>query len=166
MSRPARNPAQAKKTRAAALRRNLAAVLKVVEPAATQPPAAAAVQVTSEVAATPAVVATPETVPANNNMTKSEAFYLKLDASCTLRETADLQFSLVAASGEPLVVDGSGVERVDTAGLQLLVALARRQRSHGGAFEWKAVSAELLKCGHRLGLQQELGLPAMEGAAP
>ncbi len=65
----------------------------------------------------------------------------KLDASCTLREAADLQFSLVAASGDPVVVDGSAVERIDTAGLQLLVALARRQQQGGRRLEWKAASA-------------------------
>jgi anti-anti-sigma regulatory factor len=90
----------------------------------------------------------------------SDAFYLKLDASCTLRESADLQFSLVAAGGDPVVVDGSGVERVDTAGLQLLVALARRQRQAGRRLEWKAASPELRKCGERLGLVEALGLSA------
>jgi phospholipid transport system transporter-binding protein len=147
MSKPARNAATSGKARAA-LRRNLASVLKVVEPAATALP----------------VLPTAENPSNNEIMAKPDAFYLKLDASCTLRETADLQFSLVAASGESLVVDGGGVERVDTAGLQLLVALARRQRNQGSSFEWKAISAELLKCGHRLGLQQELGLPAATGA--
>lgn len=97
-------------------------------------------------------------------MAQPQPFNLKLEASCTLRESADLQFSLVAASGEPLVVDGGGVERVDTAGLQLLVALVRRQRSVGGSLTWKAVSAELRKCSERLGLQQELGLPVLAGA--
>jgi phospholipid transport system transporter-binding protein len=96
----------------------------------------------------------------------SDAFYLKLDASCTLRETADLQFSLVAASGDPVVVDGSAVERVDTAGLQLLVALVRRQQLSGRRLEWKAASPELVKCGERLGLLEALGLAAGAGATP
>lgn len=96
----------------------------------------------------------------------ADAFYLKLDSCCTLRESADLQFSLVAANGNPVVVDGSAVERIDTAGLQLLVALARRQQQAGRGFEWKAASAEIIKCGERLGLIGALGLSAGNGATP
>ena len=92
----------------------------------------------------------------------ADPFYLKLDASCTLRETGDLQFSLVAARGDPVVVDGSGVERIDTSGLQLLVALVRRQQQGGGRVEWKAVSPELAKCSERLGLNGALGLSGTE----
>jgi ABC-type transporter Mla MlaB component len=108
----------------------------------------------------PALVAPATAVPA------SDAFFLKLDASCMLRDTADLQFSLVAANGDPVVVDGSAVERVDTAGLQLLVALARRQQQNGRRLEWKAASSELMKCGERLGLIGALGLAGGAGAAP
>jgi phospholipid transport system transporter-binding protein len=114
----------------------------------------------------PPVVAPAPVVPAAAPGPASDAFYLRLDASCTLRETADLQFSLVAATGDPVVVDGSAVERVDTAGLQLLVALAHRQRQGGRRLEWKAASPELLKCGERLGLTEALGLPAGAGATP
>lgn len=95
----------------------------------------------------------------------ADAFLLALESSCTLREIADLQFSLVAARGDPLVIDGGSVERVDTAGLQLLVALARRQQQAGGRLEWKAVSPELLKSSERLGLAGALCLPA-SGEAP
>ncbi len=91
----------------------------------------------------------------------ADPFYLKLDVSCTLRESADLQFSLVAASGDPVVVDGGDVERVDTAGLQLLVALVRRQQRAGRRLSWKAASPTLLKCGDRLGLTEALGLSSL-----
>jgi phospholipid transport system transporter-binding protein len=110
--------------------------------------------------AAPAPVVAPAATPSG------DAFYLKLDASCTLRETADLQFSLVVATGDPVVVDGSAVERIDTAGLQLLVALARRQQQGGGRLEWKAASPELVKCGARLGLIEALGLPTGAGDTP
>lgn len=90
----------------------------------------------------------------------ADPFYLKLDASCTLREVADLQFSLVAANGDPVEIDGGSVERIDTAGLQLLVALARRQQQAGRRLTWKSSSQALLKCGERLGLMETLGLAA------
>jgi anti-anti-sigma regulatory factor len=95
----------------------------------------------------------------------ADRFYLTLDASCTLRETADLQFSLVAANGNPLVVDAGAVQRIDTAGLQLLVAMARRQQAAGRRLEWKAVSPELRQCSSRLGLDGALGLSAAGDAA-
>lgn len=88
----------------------------------------------------------------------ADPFYLNLEANCTLRETADLQFSLVAARGNPVVVDASGVRRIDTSGLQLLVALALREQAAGRRLEWKAASDELRKCSRRLGLDEALGL--------
>ncbi len=89
-----------------------------------------------------------------------------LDASCTLRETVDLQRSLAGASGDPVVLDGGNVERIDTAGLQLLVALACRQQHRGQRLEWSAASTELLKCGERLGLIDALGLRGIAGGMP
>jgi len=106
---------------------------------------------TRQVAAAPPPPAAPAPDP----------FHLQLDASCTLRESGDLQFSLVAANGDPLLVDGGGVERIDTAGLQLLVALVRRQTQAGRRLIWKAASPALLKCTERLGLSEALGLAAM-----
>jgi ABC-type transporter Mla MlaB component len=96
-----------------------------------------------------------------------ESFQLKLDAGCTLRDCTDMQFSLVAADGDPVVVDGSAVERIDTAGLQLLVALARRQRDAGRGLTWQSASRELLRCGRRLGLIDALGLSTLaDGDSP
>ena len=93
-------------------------------------------------------------------------FYLKLDPCCTLREAADLQRSLLAADGNPVVVDGSAVERIDTAALQLLVALVNRQHRAGRRLEWKAASPEILSCGRRLGLIGALDLAGGGGAVP
>jgi ABC-type transporter Mla MlaB component len=88
---------------------------------------------------------------------------LALDASCTLREAAALQASLVAAASDadPLTLDGGAVQRIDTAGLQLLVALARHQAAAGHRLEWQAASSELLRCSDRLGLIDALGLTSL-----
>jgi len=108
--------------------------------------------------AEPEVVVAPiEETPA----ARSDPFYLNLEPSCTLRESADLQFSLVAASGDPVVVDGSAVERIDTAGLQLLVALARREQDAGRKLQWQAASPVVIKSSARLGLVEALGLGAL-----
>jgi ABC-type transporter Mla MlaB component len=109
------------------------------------------------------VAAQADAVPAAPS---TDAFFLTLDASCTLRETADMQFSLVVATGDPVVVDGGAVERIDTAGLQLLVALVRRQQQAGRRLEWKAVSRELRTCGERLGLIEALGIAPAAGDTP
>ncbi|RYG87049.1 STAS domain-containing protein, partial [bacterium] len=53
-----------------------------------------------------------------------------LDPQCTLREAEAMKVALQAAedtSGD-FVVDGGAVERIDTAGLQLLVAFTGRLR--------------------------------------
>jgi ABC-type transporter Mla MlaB component len=91
----------------------------------------------------------------------ADIFRLKLEPSCTLRDSADLQFSLVAANGDPVVIDGSAVERIDTVGLQLLVALARRQQEAGRKLTWEAASPAVLGGSARLGLNEVLGLGAL-----
>ena len=95
----------------------------------------------------------------SDSLTK-DSFLLKLESGCTLRDAADLQFSLTAANGDPLVIDGTDVQHIDTAGLQLLVALAQRQKQAGGRLEWKGVSQELARCSRRLGVDEALGLDA------
>jgi anti-anti-sigma regulatory factor len=95
-----------------------------------------------------------------------EPFQLRLEPGCTLRDSVDLQFSLVAADGDPVVVDGSAVEHIDTAGLQLLVALARHQREVGRGLSWRSASPELLRCARRLGLIEALGLSGLADGVP
>ncbi len=91
-----------------------------------------------------------------------------LDASCTLRDSTEMLFNLVAARvrGDAIVVDGGAVLRIDTAGLQLLVALARDEAAAGRPLAWQAASPELLLCSRRLGLLGALGLEALDGVTP
>lgn len=137
--------------------------------------AAATVQTTAPAMAAVAAVApvttvapvTEEIVTVTDAPALADAFFLTLPADCTLRDSADLQFSLMIANGNPLVVNGSEVQRIDTAGAQLLVALAQRQRNADRPLEWKAASPELLSCSQRLGLLDVLGLAALAaGDAP
>lgn len=88
---------------------------------------------------------------------------LRLETSCTLREASDLHFSMLGIRQDagPFRIDGSAVERVDTAGLQLLVCFARARAAAGGTIEWTAVSPELARCVSRLGLGDILGLPSI-----
>ena len=102
--------------------------------------------------------------PAGGN---SGALKLQLQADCTLRQAAALQSSLRAFDAGPhgAVLDGSAVQRIDTAGLQLLVAFARREAGAGRALSWAAASAVLRDAGARLGLAGVLALPAVEDAS-
>jgi anti-anti-sigma regulatory factor len=59
-----------------------------------------------------------------------------------------------------MVLDGSRVERVDTASVQLLTALCLSLRAKGTAFTWKEPSAVLMDSARQLGLAESLGLEA------
>jgi anti-anti-sigma regulatory factor len=90
---------------------------------------------------------------------------LTLEAGCTLRDSTDMQFLLLAADcgTEKVLIDGSQVEHVDTAGLQLLVAFAQAQAKSGRSLQWSGVSEPLLRSSRRLGLDGPLGIAAPAG---
>ena len=96
----------------------------------------------------------------------NEPSHLKLESVCTLREAADLHFALLAAdaSASPFRINGGAVDRIDTAGLQLLTSFIRQRSGSGVEVTWSATSAELTRCANRLGLQAELRLPAVAKA--
>ena len=88
--------------------------------------------------------------------------HLTLEAGCTLRDSIDMQFLLLAAdcgSGK-VIVDGTQVEHIDTAGLQLLVAFAQAQAKAGRALQWSGASEQLLRSSLRIGLDAVLGITA------
>jgi phospholipid transport system transporter-binding protein len=89
---------------------------------------------------------------------------LTLAADCTLREAAILKtllLSTVSPAGE-VIIEGGAVERIDTAGLQLLVAFARREAAAGRRLAWQSASAELRGASERLGLLDCLGLDCLD----
>jgi ABC-type transporter Mla MlaB component len=81
-----------------------------------------------------------------------------------LREAADLKallLSTVPPAGE-VIIEGGAVERIDTAGLQLLAAFARREAAAGRCLAWQSASAELRGASARLGLLDCLGLEGLD----
>jgi len=58
----------------------------------------------------------------------------------------------------PFELDGSAVERVDTAALQVLIAFARESRNRDIELEWSDVSNSLRSACSLLGLAHELGM--------
>lgn len=60
--------------------------------------------------------------------------------------------------GGRVVVDATAVERADTAGLQLLLALAEAARLQGVDLRWQGVSQDLKESLGLLGLTEFLGV--------
>ncbi|HXC60796.1 MAG TPA: STAS domain-containing protein [Steroidobacteraceae bacterium] len=85
---------------------------------------------------------------------------LKLESTFTLRDANDMLFQLLAVDfgDAEVLVDGGGVERIDTAGLQMLIAFARHHAARGKSLNWSAVSPELLRSSRLLGVTEALHL--------
>jgi anti-anti-sigma regulatory factor len=85
---------------------------------------------------------------------------LKLQPHCTLREAAALKTQLLEQLelGRDVILDGGAVEKIDTAGLQLLAAFSRHLGECGRHLEWTAVTPELLRAGAQLDLAELIGL--------
>jgi len=85
---------------------------------------------------------------------------ITLEASVDVSMAAELRGTLdMALGGEgPLTVDAGAVERVDTAGVQLLLALRQESARRGRPLQWRAASPALRETAARLGLANALGL--------
>jgi phospholipid transport system transporter-binding protein len=80
--------------------------------------------------------------------------------SPTIRTVTSLQAELAVRLDESgaVQIDGSAVDRVDTAALQLLAVFVRDLRAEARAVEWVGCSAGLRKAANGLGLSMALGL--------
>ena len=86
---------------------------------------------------------------------------IRLPADCRMAAQASLKAQLEEAlqQGE-IVLDVEGLERVDTAALQLLVLFRRELESRGGKLGWRGSNDVLKEAVGLLGLNQLLTLPA------
>jgi phospholipid transport system transporter-binding protein len=80
--------------------------------------------------------------------------------STTIRNITAFQAELAERLDESgsVQIDGSAVERVDTATLQLLAAFVRDLRAESRAVEWVDCSAALRRAAGSLGLESALSL--------
>ena len=80
--------------------------------------------------------------------------------SPTIRTITSLQTELAERLDESgtVQIDGTAVDRVDTAGLQLLAAFVRDLRAEMRGVEWVGCSDALKKAAQALGLGAALGL--------
>jgi anti-anti-sigma regulatory factor len=84
-----------------------------------------------------------------------------LPANCSIRDAAQLKTALLGLLPQDSVaIDAGAVERIDTAGLQLLAAFMRDRAANGFGTEWCGVNATLRDAANILGLAGQLGLPA------
>ena len=90
---------------------------------------------------------------------------LELASVCTLREAAEFKNQLLAQVAQPgdVDIDASRVGKIDTAGLQLLLAFVRQLDTEGRGLNWtQQPNPELYRSAAQLGLVEALKLPAME----
>lgn len=86
-----------------------------------------------------------------------------LAANCSIKEVAALRESLCAVLGaqEPVSIDASAVERIDTATLQLLYAFVRDRFAADREVVWQGVTGQLSEAARLLGVRDLLNLPAV-----
>jgi anti-anti-sigma regulatory factor len=91
---------------------------------------------------------------------------VELDVRLSIAQAADLHRTLLAslAEGGPVVVDGSRVEEIDTAMLQLLASLWRTSGERGIACTWLGASGALRQMAALIGVAEILNFPTGEPA--
>lgn len=112
---------------------------------------------TKQTKATKSSVATSPDAPTNDDAVA----IVQLPGDCRLAAQAELKTQLEETlhKGE-VVLDVQGLERVDTAALQLLVLFRRELESRGGKLGWRGANEILDEAAGLLGLGQLLNLPA------
>jgi ABC-type transporter Mla MlaB component len=92
-------------------------------------------------------------------MTNSEPLHL---GDCTIQAIPTLHEELVRrlSGNGPVSVDRTGVQRPNTALLQLLVAFVRDLRAQSRSIQWQGENAAFDRAVRVLGLSSSLGLPA------
>jgi ABC-type transporter Mla MlaB component len=90
---------------------------------------------------------------------------LKLAAQCTVAEADALKTALarLIAEATAVTLDVSALQRIDTAGLQLLAAFVRDRRAARRAVEWRGRAPALDAAAKLLGLHGMLQLPSEDG---
>jgi ABC-type transporter Mla MlaB component len=87
---------------------------------------------------------------------------LALAAECTVSDSVSLKERLASLLEEPQAVtlDITALQRIDTAGMQVITAFVRERAHHGRAVEWQGTAPVLATAARLLGLTSLLKLPA------
>jgi ABC-type transporter Mla MlaB component len=91
-----------------------------------------------------------------------------LAAECTVADASSLKSGLakLLADTDAVTVDISCVQRIDTAGLQLIAAFMLARESQGRQVQWKGAAPAIVTAARLLGLSTLLKLPAAAETAP
>ncbi|MGC8518405.1 MAG: STAS domain-containing protein [Steroidobacteraceae bacterium] len=86
--------------------------------------------------------------------------HLVLKAECTLANAGELKSALCALRSQDgtVTLDGTAVERIDTAALQLLAAFVRDRRLAGTSLQWQSASPAMHSAARLLGMDTMLAL--------
>ena len=92
---------------------------------------------------------------------------LVLEASLTISDVGEYHPVLLKhlVTDSALVIDGSQVEIIDGAGLQLLAAFVKDLIGKSSAVSWSGASDKLLKSAHDMGISTALQLEDFDQAA-
>lgn len=118
--------------------------------------------VNTETAAQPERVLTTAETSADRGAGTAGGVPIVLDAIITIAEAPALKERLlphVHRQGE-ISIDGSRVESIDTAALQVLLAFVRSVHAQGAVIRWTGISAVLLNTAQLLGVARLIGLQA------
>lgn len=87
---------------------------------------------------------------------------LPLPAACLVSDADSLKEHLAGLLDEPLPVrlNVTALQRIDTAGLQLITAFVRERAGRGRLVEWQGSAPALTTAAQLLGLASVLKLPA------
>lgn len=88
----------------------------------------------------------------------ANAAHVALEASLSIQDARVLHEKLgtVLGAAKTIVVDGSRVERLDTAVMQVLAGFVRSARERGLALSWRSPSPALQQAIHVLGFESIL----------
>lgn len=86
---------------------------------------------------------------------------MNLPEHLTIIEAAEMkeQFAEALNNGPQLEMDLSRLQRVDTAGIQLLAAVKKAAQQQGGDIQWRGSSDALFQSARWIGMVEVLGLP-------
>ena len=84
-----------------------------------------------------------------------------LSADCTVADSAALKAGLLGILREPTLItlDIASIQRIDTAGLQLIAAFIRERESLGLQVEWRGAAPAFTSAARLLGVAGALRLP-------
>jgi anti-anti-sigma regulatory factor len=101
-------------------------------------------------------------MPAADTGHKTGSGSFAVAAECTVADASSLKTGLAKLLDESgsVALDISAVQRIDTAGLQVLVTFCRECESQGRQVEWRGSAPVITSAAKLLGLSALLKLPA------